>query len=184
MGITTKKTLDATAKMMMNPPKQPVDVGELTLFVGPCALALPIVLEFEGVEALDQVIAMIAQKGEAIADQQMQKALSSVANELKMALDAALMAPVWAWTDGSRDIYDTGALAASGNVVINSNGLSVLYSAPYANLVHDGGYIHPYGNKKIEPVYLPPRPWIRSVLYGGGPVPKFDFLGAFAKVLG
>lgn len=98
-----------------------------------------------------------------------------LAEEVEQALGAALRAGVWAWREGSRDIYDTGELERSVSVTATSDGISVSYSAPYANIVHNGGYIYPYGNKNARPVYLPPRPWVSSVLYGGGPVPQFDF---------
>ena len=102
--------------------------------------------------------------------------MPKLAAEIAKALDAALKAS-WSWTSGSRDIYDTGALARSGKVVANSNGIEVTYSAPYANIVHNGGYIQPYGNPNARPVYMPPRPWVSSVLYGEGPYPQFDFDG-------
>ena len=100
--------------------------------------------------------------------------MGAIAAGLKQELDAALKSPVWAWTSGNRDIYDTGELMDSGKVVAMGDRLSVSYSAPYAMLIHNGGYIHPYGNLKARPIYLPGRPWVSSVLYGGGPVPKFD----------
>ena len=110
--------------------------------------------------------------------------MSKLAQEVQGALTAALRSSVWAWSDGARDIYDTGELASSVSVTASSNGIRVSYSAPYASLVHDGGYIFPYGNKRARPVYLPPRPWVRSVLYGGGPVPRFDFDGFIQRELG
>ena len=93
---------------------------------------------------------------------------------LKQRLDMALMAPVWAWNDGVRSIYDTGVLMASGSVTWNGKSLVINYTAPYADLVHNGGYIQPYGNKSARPVYLPGRPWISAVLDGGGPVPQWN----------
>lgn len=109
--------------------------------------------------------------------------MGKLANEVKGALDAALRASVWAWRNGARDIYDTGELASSGEVSASADGIIVSYSAPYANLVHNGGYIQPYGNINARPVYLPARPWVSSVLYGGGPVPQFDFEGFFKRNL-
>lgn len=107
-----------------------------------------------------------------------------LAQEVESALQAALKASVWSWGDGARDIYDTGELASSGNVTANADGISVSYSAPYASIVHNGGYIYPYGNKNARPIYLPGRPWVSSVLYGGGPVPQFDFDGFLQRELG
>ena len=108
---------------------------------------------------------------------------SMLVQELKKALTGALRASVWNWEGGSRDIYDTGALAASANVTVERGRVNVKYSAPYASIVHNGGYIHPYGNQSARPVYLPPRPWIDAVLYGGGPVPRFDFNDFYARNL-
>lgn len=110
--------------------------------------------------------------------------MGKLAQEVKDALDAALKSSVWTWKNGVRDIYDTGELASSGEVSVGAGGLIVSYDAPYANLVHNGGYIYPYGNEKARPVYLPGRPWVSSVLYGGGPVPQFDFEGFFKSNLG
>lgn len=103
--------------------------------------------------------------------------------ELTEALTAALRSSVWSWNGGARDIYDTGNLAASANISMSSGSLVVKYDAPYAGIVHNGGYIFPYGNKSARPIYLPPRPWIDSVLYGGGPVPQFDFGEFFRRNL-
>lgn len=103
---------------------------------------------------------------------------SKLAIEVKAALSAAIRSSVWTWKDGMRDIYDTGELERSVDVQVTNNGITVKYGAPYANLVHNGGYVkYPYGNKNARPVYMPPRPWVASVLYGGGPVPQFDFDG-------
>lgn len=119
---------------------------------------------------------------QAFGEEMVQKKLDAVAGQLKLALDAALEAPVWAWNDGVRDIVDTGKLKSSGVVVVRPLELEVYYTAPYAMLVHNGGYIQPYGNPNARPLYLPPRPWIRSVLYGGGPVPRFDMMDALGRV--
>ena len=48
------------------------------------------------------------------------------------------------------------------------------YRTPYANLVHNGGVIQPYGNPNAASVILPARPWITSLLTDEGPVPKYD----------
>lgn len=117
---------------------------------------------------------------EAEVQAEINRLMSKLTKEVKSALDAALRAPVWTWNGGARDIFDTGELARSGSVTAGPDGIIVSYSAPYANLVHNGGYIRPYGNKSARPVYLPGRPWIDSVLYGGGPVPQFDFDGFLA----
>ena len=102
------------------------------------------------------------------------RASQRISVDLKNALDAALRSGVWPTPSGSADIYETGELLDSGIVTMDKSGLTIAYSAPYAALVHFGGYIHPYGNTTTK-VYLPPRPWVESVLKGGGPVPRFNF---------
>jgi hypothetical protein len=102
------------------------------------------------------------------------RASQRITTDLKQALDDALRSSVWSTRSGAADIYETGELLASGSVTADENGLTIAYDAPYAALVHFGGYIHPYGNTSAR-VYLPPRPWVQSVLNGGGPVPQFDF---------
>jgi hypothetical protein len=112
------------------------------------------------------------------------KAFAGVARDLKKALDDAMESPVWKWSSGgSRDIVDTGSLKDSGSVIIDRNGVSVSYSSPYAGIVHDGGYIQPYGNPNARPVYYPKRPWIRATLLGGGPTPQFDFSASVMRNL-
>ena len=106
-------------------------------------------------------------------EQAINRASQNIAIDLKAALDAALLSNVWQTPSGSADIYDTGNLLESGSVVSTGRGLTIAYTAPYASLVHFGGYIHPYGNLNAR-VYLPPRPWIQSVLSGNGPIPQFD----------
>ena len=103
-----------------------------------------------------------------------------IAVDLKLELDGALRSSVWRTPGGVSDIYDTGELLASGRVTVGSDGVTVSYDAPYAALVHYGGYINPYGNTSAR-VYLPPRPWVDSVLNGGGPVPAFDFASYYRQ---
>lgn len=102
------------------------------------------------------------------------RANARIAIDLKAALDEALLANVWSTPSGTADIYETGELLSSGTVTVGPNGVIVSYDAPYAALVNFGGYIYPYGNINAR-VYLPPRPWLDSVIRGGGPVPEFDF---------
>lgn len=113
----------------------------------------------------------ITEAGQAVIRQQ----LAREAVSLKSALDLALRSPVWAWSSGgARDIVDSGELLSSGSVVASGMKLIVRYDSPYANLVHNGGYVQPYGNPNARPVYLPGRPWIASTINGGGPVPKWE----------
>ena len=90
---------------------------------------------------------------------------------LDSALTVALSSPVWGWSDGSRDILDSGDLRDSQLVAVMGESIVIDYGVPYARFVHEGGYIQPYGNPNAEPVYVPGRPWIDAVLYGNGPVP-------------
>ncbi len=107
-----------------------------------------------------------------------------IAQRLGEALDAAIDSAVWAWgADGPRDIYDTGKLKASRQISINSNKIVISYNVPYAGIVHFGGYILPYGNPNAKKVYLPARPWVDSVVLGGGPVPKFDFESIYTQAI-
>lgn len=107
----------------------------------------------------------------------------AIAIDLKRALDDALRSTVW----NGEDIYESGNLLSSGSVTVNDNGITVAYDAPYAAIVHYGGYIYPYGNVNAQ-IYLPPRPWVESVMFGGGPVPRFNFesyyLSEFKKQFG
>lgn len=98
------------------------------------------------------------------------RATAKFAAELGDQLDAAIKADVWQ----GGDLYDTGELLSSGRVVLTDNGFSVVYDAPYAMLLHYGGYIHPYGNENAR-VYLPPRPWVEAVLTGNGPIDQIQW---------
>jgi len=80
---------------------------------------------------------------------------------------------------GLRDIVDTGKLRDSLSLkttfLKTKVQTRITYSAPYARLVHEGGLIQPYGNKRAATVQLPARPWISSVLSpGSGPVAGID----------
>lgn len=134
----------------------------------------------EGAEDLED---SIEAQAEAIREK-IKDAMKGVQADLKIALDDALQSSAWKWrSGGARDIYDTGNLLKSGRVVLSGTKLSVSYTAPYAAIVHDGGYIFPYGNKKARPIYLPGRPWISATLYGGGPVPRFNFNASLQRHL-
>lgn len=102
------------------------------------------------------------------------RASTRITTDLKIALDNAMRSPIWQTTTGTADIYETGELMSSGSVVVSKNGVTIAYDAPYAALVHYGGYINPYGRENVK-VYLPPRPWVDAVLNGIGGVAPFDF---------
>ncbi len=91
---------------------------------------------------------------------QHQKGIEAVQRAVEINLDKS-MSRSWGWISGSRDIVDTGALKDSLEMNISSDSFSVSYNEPYANLVHYGGYINPYGNPNAR-VYLPGRPWVET----------------------
>jgi hypothetical protein len=95
----------------------------------------------------------------------LRKATDEARNEIAIELDKALTASVTAW-----GIVDTGALLRSQSVTVTGESIVITYGVPYAEFVHEGGYIRPYGNPNADTVYIQGRPWIDSVLYGGGPV--------------
>jgi len=118
-----------------------------------------------------------------------QRGGARIETSLKQALDNAMQSTNWNWprttlrkngsTAGrSRDIIDTGKLQKSGKVVakylVTKTTMEVRYTAPYARLVHEGGYITPYGKEGRTAVYVPGRPWIRSVMVGENGYEKFE----------
>lgn len=113
------------------------------------------------------------------------RTLQSLAPEIEKALTDAMNAPVYDWDYGDGDIVQTGELRDSVNVEATEQSLTVSYSASssgdgtdYAAIVYYGGYIHPYGNPLVT-IYMPGRPWIKHVLTGGGPVPKFPLTNRY-----
>lgn len=119
-----------------------------------------------------------------------QTGTSRVETSLSQALDKAMDAPVWGWTGKEtyrtngdiagtpRNIVDTGKLKASKKIktkyLQNSTQITIEYTAPYANLVHFGGLVQPYGRANRTLVSIPARPWITSTLQGGNGIEKFD----------
>lgn len=81
-------------------------------------------------------------------------------------LREAINANVWSTRNGVDDIIDSGKLLNSQSLVYSGSSIQIRYSAPYAALIHYGGYIVPYGNVLARPVYIPPRPWVADVLSG------------------
>lgn len=105
----------------------------------------------------------------------------AIVNDLRTALADAMSSSNWPRADGSRsDIIDTGELLSSGRVTATRDGITITYDAPYAALVHFGGYINPYGDSSRR-VYLPPRPWVDAVLRGGYGVNAFDFTSYYER---
>mgnify|MGYP006883082862 CR=1 FL=1 len=113
-------------------------------------------------------------KGVQTGGQQIEQALPPL-------LDDALDANIWSWPRNSawngkgttRSITDTGRLKASKNVqtrfLQTKTVFTIQYKAPYAALVHEGGYVLPYGDVRKQPLYFPGRPWISAVLSGDKP---------------
>ena len=117
------------------------------------------------------------------------KSSAYVQRDLKIALDKAMDSSIWKWpgttlrkngaTAGpSRNIVDTGKL--KGSLVIaekhmkTKTSLQIKYNSPYANIVHYGGAVLPYGNKNANTVLIPGRPWVQDTLTGGNGIPKFN----------
>lgn len=106
---------------------------------------------------------------------------SRIESYLPALLDEALESNVWSWprstqrkngqmAGGTRDIVDSGNLKSSKKIttkyMTTKTVFNIQYSAPYATLVHYGGYITPYGDVSRSPVYVPGRPWVEGVLQG------------------
>ena len=88
-------------------------------------------------------------------------AVNDMASIIDMTLREAIMADVWQGIDGTNvDIVSSSRLLNSQNVSTSGSRVIINYSVPYANLVHYGGYIVPYGNKNARAVYVPARPWV------------------------
>ena len=111
-----------------------------------------------------------------------QKASSYVEKNLKIALDKA-MTSMWTWTEGSRDIVDTGKLKNSLKItaIFNQTKVSwqIQYRTPYAAFVHYGGVMKPYGNKNARDVLIPARPWVQAIMEGSHGQEKFDIKTPF-----
>lgn len=121
-----------------------------------------------------------------------------VATELKQQLDANMQSTTWDWpfetrrVNGTtvaspRNIVDTGRLRDSGKVLYAqypmNTSFSINYSAPYANLVHYGGAIQPYGNRNAPTVMLPGRPWVTATMKGGHGFQKYDLKKPYGAAL-
>ena len=116
-----------------------------------------------------------------------QKGATYVEKSLRVALDKSISSQ-WSWTDGSRDIIDTGTL--KGALKINTKfaqtkvTFEIQYNTPYAAFVHYGGMIKPYGNQNAADVVIPARPWVQAVLEGSHGQEKFDMRTPFDKGIG
>lgn len=107
------------------------------------------------------------------------RTIERVADDLELKLDAAMASTLWGELG---DIVDSGDLRDSLSVIIQGDSVEISYDSPYANLVHYGGYVAPYGNKSIDKVYIPARPWVEAVFTGNGPVDPIDVPTIFDEV--
>lgn len=111
------------------------------------------------------------------------EAVSQLTILLEEALNDAMDSQVWDWNGETRDIVDTGALKDSLKIYVDSDSdIHILYNQEYAAIVHYGGYFSPFGNKSAK-VYYPGRPWVTSLINGGGPIPQFDFEGEYKALM-
>jgi len=125
-----------------------------------------------------------------------QSGATRIEEALPPLLNEALDSPTWSWpretirqngtvVGDTRTITDTGALKASGNVTVKflktKTNFFVTYKAPYARLVHEGGYILPYGDATKTPTYVPGRPWIAAVLDGDKPGINYLDIGQYME---
>lgn len=68
-------------------------------------------------------------------------------------------------TGSPRSINDTGQLSGTKN--IEKSDRDWLWTwGQYGLFVHEGAWIHPWGNLKAAKVLLPARPWTTAVLHG------------------
>lgn len=142
-----------------------------------------------------------------------ERAAAFVFPEINSAFMAAMGAEVWQWPrktrrSGSRtkegkktpgiivgsprNIVDLGTLRASGYYTISGTLCTFKWPVVYATAVHNGARIHPWGNKKLPLVTLPPRPWTSAVLgtiavpgvekYPYGKMFKLAFISAYRKL--
>jgi hypothetical protein len=112
-----------------------------------------------------------------------------IKSTLSEALHKALEGSYWNWpretlrqngrvVSTPRNIVDTGKLKKSQKVATSYKGgtlnVGITYSAPYAKLVHYGGYIRPYGNNDARLAAYPQRPWVHGVLRGEYGIDKYN----------
>lgn len=107
--------------------------------------------------------------------------VGEIAFEMNQHLQAMMRAS-WGWDGGARDIVDSGELLRSGGATVSGDTIEISYQSDYANLVHYGGYIQPYGNQNIQRVYIPGRPWISATLgEANGPIAPFDWKRSYQE---
>ncbi len=107
--------------------------------------------------------------------------LDIVSSEIGGYLDNAMSSSIWG--SGDPDIVDSGKLRNSLNISRSSDGIQISYSAPYAGLIHYGGYIVPYGNTAASRVYITGKPWAESIIFGDGPIRGYDYVDAYDRAI-
>lgn len=120
--------------------------------------------------------------------------LSDASEAVKPALNDAMAASVWAWpnvtirkntsdVDAPRDIIDTANLRDSMDTSVNENNeLEIVYTAPYAAIVHYGGITRPYG-RGGDTFNYPARPWISSLFEGSNGIDQFPFMDIIQEAI-
>lgn len=120
-------------------------------------------------------------------------AFAEVTGELTARLDDAVSGNYWPWpreskrfgggssladvsrqwkdasfnTRSPRSIVDSGDLKQSRDFQLNRGSLTAewTWNVDYAAAVHEGAYIHPFGDRS-RTVQLPARPWTQAVIEG------------------
>lgn len=120
--------------------------------------------------------------------------LSDASQAVKPALNDAMAASVWGWpnvtirkntsdVDAPRDIIDTTNLRDSMDTSVNQNNeLEIVYTAPYAAIVHYGGITRPYG-RGGDTFNYPARPWISSLFEGSNGIDQFPFMNIIQEAV-
>lgn len=142
-------------------------------FGGKVVLKMPKVKTDPG----DSKKAAAKKKGEFV--KAFQSSVFNVEKQVSYWLNEAMEESTWIWTrptqrvngsfiqPGPRNIVDTGTLRNSKKLKTSFGStqakMQVTYTAPYAGLVHWGGYITNYGDPSRGQTYIPGRPWVQKV---------------------
>ncbi|ACT65625.1 predicted protein [Cyanophage PSS2] len=162
---------------------------------------------FEGEIKIDIDLASLSK----IYEEKAKHSFAAVADELEGRFTDAISSAYWQWpgpskrgvsgstlgekarswskskfnTGSPRSIVDSGDLKGSLRVDLNLNNLTCqfMWTTSYAAAVHEGAYIHPWGDKKNAKVHLPARPWTSAVINGTHGVPKYDYVDRFSRFI-
>jgi len=152
--MSIQRLRDRVAKLKSGIPK----LNEELRFKIPSAVPFKIVVDTDEVQQLISKIRSLNIS---------EKLLSKLVGVVDEALTDAINTARWEAYDGTTvDIVDTGALRDSQKVQVQGNSLVITYDVPYANLVHFGGYVIPYGNNFADRVFIPARPWTSIITDG------------------